>query len=86
MSKDPCFKPFTDRMIYGNSNRQGTGPSDMARRELMRQVRALMSVDSGLEQMCLDIHTDGAKLKAEVDRLRAERARLAESIRRGLGL
>lgn len=80
------FKPFTDRISYGNSNRQNTGRSDYARRELLRQVKQLMSVDSGLEQCCLDIHSDGAKLKKLIDEQRALRQKLADSIKRGLGI
>lgn len=80
------WTPFKRRIFYGASNRDNTGPSDEARREVLRQIRHLMSVDSGLEQLGMALHESSDSVKAERAKIAAERRKLVRSIRTGLGL
>lgn len=83
--RSPNFTPFTQRIFYGDSNRNGTGPTDRQIEELLAQVHTLMITDSGLQQSAgLSGPEPGIRKYRQAQR--RLRRKLAKSIRTGLGI
>lgn len=81
------YTPFTKPIFYGNSNRLGNGPTDLAIRELDWQVKLMHSLNSGLQQPAHPENKAHAKLLARQDaRLRKDRRALARSIKIALNI
>lgn len=90
------MKIFSKPIFYGNSNREGTGPTDDDVAEVLSQVKEIMSINSGLQQpwreQGYDLNPKSkvrkriAQLQRQAAKLIDRRVMLGESIKAALDI